>query len=101
MANGVREILRRYNTLLPSGDLSGIEALSAEDRTLVARARRIERFLTQPFFVAEPYTKRAGEYVPREETVRDFKALLAGEYDHLPEEAFLYCGSIVQVVEKT
>ncbi len=101
VANGVREILRRYNTLLPSGDLSGIEALSAEDRTLVARARRIERFLTQPFFVAEPYTKRAGEYVPREETVRDFKALLAGEYDHLPEEAFLYCGSIVQVVEKT
>ncbi len=67
---------------------------------IVARARRVQRFLTQPFFVAEPFTGRAGQYVSRAETIRGFKALLEGAYDDLPEDAFLWCGPIEQAVER-
>jgi len=66
---------------------------------VIARARRVQRFFTQPFSVAEPFTQRKGQYVDRAETVRGVKALLEGAYDSLPEEAFLWCGPIAQAVE--
>ncbi|HZO89812.1 MAG TPA: sigma-70 family RNA polymerase sigma factor [Chthonomonadaceae bacterium] len=100
VANGVRQLLQRCQELQPHLESTGREALSEEEKTLAARGRRVERFLTQPFFVAAPFTGVPGQYVPVQETVRDFKALLAGEYDALPEEAFLYCGTLAQVVEK-
>jgi F-type H+-transporting ATPase subunit beta len=70
------------------------EQLSAEETLLVARARKIQRFLSQPFFVTEPYTGRPGRFVPRAETVRACRAILAGEYDHLPENALYMIGSL-------
>jgi RNA polymerase sigma factor (sigma-70 family) len=99
VANGVRQLLQRYQEL-SAADASDNTALSPEDQTVIARTRRIERFLTQPFFVAEPYTQQPGQYVSREETVQGLKALLSGEYDDLPEEAFLYCGPISQARER-
>ncbi len=102
VACGVRAVLRRHEEIaesvlaLPDGG----DALSEKDQVLVARARKIRRFCSQPFFVAEPFTGRPGQYVSRQETVRAFKGLLAGEYDHIPEEAFLWCGTIDQAVEK-
>jgi len=99
VARGVRDLLRRYRELQEGAPDGKTRTLSAEDRTLMARARRVQRFLTQPFFVAEPFTKRAGQYVSRADTVRGFKALLDGAYDDLPEDAFLWRGSIEQAVE--
>jgi len=95
VALGVRRLLRRYRELQEAGDA----ALSPEDKTVIARARRVQRFFTQPFSVAEPFTQRKGQYVSRDETVRGFKALLEGVYDDLPEDAFLWCGPIAQAVE--
>ncbi|MCA1597819.1 MAG: sigma-70 family RNA polymerase sigma factor, partial [Chloroflexi bacterium] len=97
VALGVRRLLRRYRDLQEGLDGGG--ALSPEDKTVIARARRVQRFFTQPFSVAEPFTQRKGQYVSRAETVRGFKALLEGAYDDLPEEAFLWCGPIAQAVE--
>jgi len=97
VALGVRRLLRRYRDLQEGLDGGG--ALSPEDKTVIARARRVQRFFTQPFSVAEPFTQRKGQYVSRAETVRGFKALLEGAYDDLPEEAFLWCGPIEQAVE--
>jgi F-type H+-transporting ATPase subunit beta len=76
-----------------------MDELSEEDRVLVQRARKIERFLSQPFFVAEQFTGLKGRYVKLADTIRSFKALLSGEYDHLPEQAFYMKGDIDEVVE--
>jgi F-type H+-transporting ATPase subunit beta len=78
----------------------GMEELSEEDKIIVNRARRIERFLSQPMFVAEPFTGLPGKYVPVKETVRGFKEILEGKWDHLPELAFMMVGTIDEAVEK-
>ena len=77
-----------------------MDELSDEDRTTVYRARKIQRFLSQPFFVAEVFTGSPGKYVPLKETIRGFKGILAGEYDHMPEQAFYMVGSIDEAIEK-
>jgi len=74
--------------------------LSDEDRTVVYRARKIQRFLSQPFFVAEVFTGSPGKYVPLKETIRGFKGILEGEFDHMPEQAFYMVGSIDEAIEK-
>jgi len=96
----VQEILQRYRDLREIIAILGIDELSDEDRLVVARARRIQLFLTQPMFVAEAYTGRSGEYVKIEDTVKGFKGLVEGEYDELPEQAFYMVGTIEQAVEK-
>lgn len=77
-----------------------MDELSTEDKQTVSRARKIERFLTQPYHVAEVFTGQKGVFVPLSETLRGFKGLLSGEYDDIPEQAFLYCGSIDEVLNK-
>ena len=77
-----------------------MDELSEDDKAIVGRARRIQRFLSQPNFVAEEFTGIPGKSVPLEETLHSFKLILAGDYDHYPEAAFLYCGGIEDVVEK-
>jgi F-type H+-transporting ATPase subunit beta len=99
VANEVREILQRYKELQDIIAILGIDELSDEDRQQVQRARRIERFLSQPFFVAEQFTGSEGKYVPVEETVRSFKEIVEGKHDDLPERAFYMKGSIDEVVE--
>ncbi|MFM1919018.1 MAG: atpD synthase subcomplex beta subunit [Candidatus Hydrogenedentota bacterium] len=99
-ARGVQEILQRFKDLQDIIAILGMDELSEEDKQTVRRARRIQRFLSQPFFVAEAFTGMQGKYVPIEETIRSFKAILNGDYDTLPEQAFLYCGSIEEVVAK-
>jgi F-type H+-transporting ATPase subunit beta len=98
-ASRVKEILQRYKELQDIIAILGIEELSDEDRLIVGRARRIERFLSQPFHVAEAFTGTAGEYVPIAETIRGFKEILEGKHDDVPEGAFLLKGTIDQVVE--
>ncbi len=75
-----------------------MDELSDEDKIIVQRARKIQRFLSQPFFVAEQFTGKAGRYVKLEDTVRSFKGIIDGEYDEIPEQAFLYCGAIEEVI---
>src|SRR5665811_951803 len=99
VAQGVKKILQRYKDLQDIIAILGIDELSEEDKLTVARARRIQRFLSQPFYVAEQFTGTKGETVPLAETVSSFRALCDGEYDHLPEQAFFLCGGIEQVVE--
>jgi F-type H+-transporting ATPase subunit beta len=99
VANQVREILQRYRELQDIIAILGIDELSDEDRLTVQRARRVERFLSQPFFVAEAFTGTGGKYVPVEETVRSFKEIIEGKHDEVPERAFLLKGSIDEVVE--
>ena len=99
VATRVKEILQRYKELQDIIAILGIDELSEEDRILVQRARKIERFLSQPFHVAEIFTGTPGEYVPISETVRSFKELLEGKHDDLPESAFFLKGSIDQVIE--
>ena len=77
-----------------------MDELSEEDKLVVARARKIERFLSQPFFVAEVFTGSPGKYVTLKDTIRGFKGILEGEYDHIPEQAFYMVGSIDEVLEK-
>jgi F-type H+/Na+-transporting ATPase subunit beta len=98
-ATEVQEVLQRYRELQDIIAILGIEELSDEDRLTVNRARKIERFLSQPFFVAEQFTGRDGVYVPVEETVRGFREILDGKHDDLPEQAFYMKGTIDQVVE--
>src|SRR5687767_5161767 len=98
-ASRVKEILQRYKELQDIIAILGIEELSDEDRLIVGRARRIERFLSQPFHVAEQFTGTPGEYVPIAETIRGFKEILEGKHDDVPEGAFLLKGTIDQVVE--
>ena len=94
VAKEVVRILQRYKELQDIIAILGVEELSVEDKVLVERARRIERFLSQPFFVAEAFTGKAGANVPRAETIRSFRELCDGKWDHLPEAAFMYVGTI-------
>jgi F-type H+-transporting ATPase subunit beta len=100
VAQRVKEILQRYKDLQDIIAILGIDELSEEDRVLVARARRIQRFLSQNMFVAEAFTGQPGSFVPLEETVASFKALADGDYDHVPEQAFFMAGGIEDVEKK-
>jgi len=100
VAQGVKRILARYNELQDIIAILGMDELSEEDKIVVARARRIQRFLSQPFHVAEAFNNMPGKYVPVKETVRSFKEILEGKHDHLPEAAFLFVGTIEEAVEK-
>jgi F-type H+-transporting ATPase subunit beta len=98
-ARGVQAVLQRYKDLQDIIAILGVEELSEDDKLAVARARKIQRFLTQPMFVAEVYTGRAGRYVPVKETVRGFLEILDGKHDHLPEQAFYMVGTIEEATE--
>ncbi len=100
VARGVQTVLQRYKELKDIIAILGMDELSEEDKQTVSRARKIERFLSQPFHVAEVFTGSPGKYVPLKETIRGFKGLLAGDYDHLPEQAFYMVGTIDEAVEK-
>ena len=100
VANSVLRVLNRYKELKDIIAILGMDELSEEDKLTVTRARKIERFLSQPFFVAEVFTNIPGKYVSLAETLRGFKGILEGEYDELPEQAFLMVGSIDEVAEK-
>ena len=99
VARSVQKILQRYKDLQDIIAILGIDELSDEDKQVVARARKIQKFLSQPFFVAQQFTGRPGKYVPLEDTIRGFEGLVAGEYDHLPEQAFYMVGGIEEAVE--
>ena len=99
-ARGVQTVLQRYKELKDIIAILGMDELSEDDKLVVARARKIERFLSQPFNVAEVFTGSPGKYVTLKETIRGFKGILDGEYDDLPEQAFYMVGSIDEVVEK-
>ncbi len=99
VARGVQQVLQRYRELQDIIAILGIEELSDEDKRVVARARRIQRFLSQPMFVAEQFTGRPGRYVPIRESVRGFKMILAGELDNVPEQAFYMRGTIDEVIQ--
>jgi len=98
-AREVQRILQRYKDLQDIIAILGMDELSEDDKILVARARKIERFLSQPFHVAEQFTGRKGIYVKLEDTIRSFKELLSGKYDHIPEQAFYMTGTIDDVIE--
>ena len=100
VARLVQQVLQRYKELQDIIAILGIDELSDEDKVLVARARKIQSFLSQPFHVAEQFTGMAGKYVPVKETVRSFKELVEGKYDSLPEQAFLMVGTIEEAVAK-
>ena len=100
IAQKVQTTLQRYKELKDIIAILGMDELSTEDKQTVSRARKIERFLTQPYHVAEVFTGQKGVFVPLSETLRGFKGLLGGEYDDIPEQAFLYCGSIDEVLNK-
>ena len=99
VARAVQSILQRYSDLQDIIAILGMDELSEEDKMTVYRARKIEKFLSQPFFVAEQFTGQPGRYVKIEDTVRSFKELLSGKYDHLPEQAFYMVGDIKEAVE--
>ena len=99
-ARRVQEVLQRYKALQDIIAILGMDELSEEDKLVVARARKIERFLSQPFFVAEVFTGSPGQLVSLEDTIKGFKGLVDGEYDHLPEAAFYMVGTIEQALEK-
>jgi F-type H+-transporting ATPase subunit beta len=100
VAKGVQQVLQRYLELKDIIAILGMDELSDEDKQTVNRARRIEKYLSQPFFVAEIFTNSPGKFVSIKDTVRGFKGILDGEYDDLPEQAFLMAGKIEEVVEK-
>jgi len=99
-ARGVQAILQRYKELQDIIAILGMDELSEEDKLTVTRARKIQRFLSQPFHVAEVFTGSPGKYVALKDTIRGFKAIIAGEYDNLPEQAFYMVGGIEEAVEK-
>ena len=99
-ARGVQEVLQKYKDLQDIIAILGMDELSDDDKIVVARARKIQRFLSQPFSVAEQFTGMEGKYIPREETVRGFKEILEGEHDEIPESMFLFAGDIDEVVER-
>ena len=100
LAREVQTILQRYKDLQDIIAILGMDELSDEDKVAVERARKIQKFLSQPFFVAEVFTGMPGRYVKLEDTIRSFRGLVDGEYDHIPEQAFYMCGSIEEVIEK-
>jgi F-type H+-transporting ATPase subunit beta len=99
-ARRVQEILQRYKDLQDIIAILGMDELAEEDKVIVSRARKIQRFLSQPFFVAEQFTGIPGKYVPIDETIASFRGLCEGEYDHLPEQAFFLVGGIEEAVEQ-
>jgi F-type H+-transporting ATPase subunit beta len=101
VARDVQKVLQRYKDLQDIIAILGMDELSDEDKLTVARARKLERFFSQPFFVAEQFTGMKGKYVKREDTVRSFKEIVEGKHDALPEQAFLYVGTIEEAVEKS
>jgi F-type H+-transporting ATPase subunit beta len=100
IARKVQSTLQRYKALQDIIAILGMDELSEEDKLTVARARKIERFLSQPFHVAEVFTGSPGKLVSLADTIKGFKGLVAGEYDHLPEAAFYMVGTIEEAVEK-
>ncbi len=100
VARSVQGVLQRYKELKDIIAILGMDELSEEDKAIVARARKIQRFLSQPFFVAEVFTGSPGKYVSLKETIRGFKGIVEGDYDHMPEQAFYMVGSIDEAVEK-
>ena len=100
VARGVQEILQRYRELQDIIAILGMDELSEEDKLLVSRARKVQRFLSQPFFVAEQFTGTKGRYVPLSDTIQGFKEILSGRYDDIPEGMFLNAGSIEDVLAK-
>ncbi len=99
-ARAVQGVLQRYKELKDIIAILGMDELSEDDKLIVQRARKIQRFLSQPFFVAEVFTGAPGKYVSLKDTIKSFKAIVAGEYDHLPEQAFYMCGGIEDVIER-
>ena len=100
VAQGVQGVLQRYRELKDIIAILGMDELSEEDKLTVARARKIQRFLSQPFFVAEVFTGSPGKLVDLEDTIKGFDAICKGEYDHLPEAAFYMVGGINEAIEK-
>ena len=100
VANGVQTVLQRYKELKDIIAILGMDELSDDDKQTVYRARRISQFLSQPFTVAEIFTNAPGKYVSLKDTIAGFKAILDGEYDHLPEQAFSMVGTIEEAIEK-
>ena len=100
VAKRVKEILQAYKDLQDIINILGMDELSDDDKIIVRRARRIQRFLSQPFHVAEQFTGFPGKYVKLEDTIRSFKEILDGKHDSLPEQAFMYVGTIEEAVEK-
>jgi F-type H+-transporting ATPase subunit beta len=100
VARGVQMVLQRYKELKDIIAILGMDELSEEDKQTVNRSRKIQRFLSQPFFVAEVFTGSPGKYVSLKDTIRGFKGILDGEFDELPEQAFYMIGSIDEAVEK-
>jgi F-type H+-transporting ATPase subunit beta len=100
VARQVKQVLQRYKDLQDIIAILGIDELSEDDKLTVSRARKIQRFLSQPFFVAEQFTGLPGKYVPIADTVRDFKAIVEGEHDDLPEQAFYLVGTVAEAIEK-
>ena len=100
VARGVQEILQKYKELQDIIAILGMDELSEEDKLVVARARRVQRFLSQPFFVAEQFTGTEGKYVPIQETIRGFKEIIEGKHDDIPESYFLNAGTIDDVLAK-
>ena len=100
VATKVKHILERYKELQDIIAILGVDELSDEDKAVVSRARKVQRFLSQPFTVGEQFTGMPGKYVPVKETIRGFKEILEGKYDDIPESAFLFAGTIDDVVAK-
>ena len=100
VARDVQRILQRYKELQDIIAIMGMDELSDEDKLTVNRARKVQRFLSQPFTVAEEFTGMTGKYVPLKETIRGFREIIEGKHDHLPESAFLFAGTIDDVVAK-
>jgi F-type H+-transporting ATPase subunit beta len=100
VARGTQAVLQRFKELQDIIAILGMDELSEDDKLIVQRARKIQRFLSQPFTVAETFTGSEGKYVPLKETIRGFKAIVAGEFDHLPEQAFFMVGPIEEAEAK-
>jgi F-type H+-transporting ATPase subunit beta len=99
VAEGVKQVLQKYKDLQDIINILGIDELSDEDKLTVARARKVQKFLSQPFFVAEQFTGKAGKYVKLEDTIKGFKGLIEGEYDDIPENAFYMVGPVEEALE--
>ena len=100
MATGIQELLQNYKDLQDIIAILGMDELAPDDKLTVARARKIQRFMSQPFHVAEVFTGNPGKYVPLKETIRGFKMIVDGECDELPEQAFYMVGTIDEAFEK-
>jgi F-type H+-transporting ATPase subunit beta len=100
VAREVQRVLQRYKELQDIIAIMGMDELSEDDKLIVSRARKIQRFLSQPFTVAEQFTGMEGRFVPVKETIRGFREILDGKHDDLPESAFLFVGTIDEAVEK-